>query len=560
MLVKRLRALKQTFDRSADLLSLNVDNPGDRESERSSGSHGSSSRSSKKRNNKKGSTRSRSRDSKQSSSSGRRRKRSKGSDAPWWYDIVTTAIRSPVVDNQHAIFTNRTLRFEKIQAVGFDFDHTLAIYNTERLDGLAMRLVVDRMIEHEGIDASWFSDLPGLSFARKGLIVDIELGNVLKTDRYGHVLHAFHGAHKLTTREKREAYGEADVIPHVTEGMRYLQMDSAFAKPETCIYSGIAPRVDAGQYRKLWKKIRKHTDIVHRDGSLKSVITASPRDYLQLDPHTEPLLRWLKSIGKKVFLLTNSEWEYTCAMMNPTLGRLGGADDLSWLELFDVVVAEGRKPGYFKRVNPAPAGEPGPESNVVCAGNILELEERLETGGPQVLYVGDHIYADLISSKRNTYWRTMLVVPELEEELTVQSALPGMVQQLKETDERRTITEREVMHWKSIEAALRRIDDSKNSQLLGRLKEECRSSRQGAMKALNQFIRQRERLRSRLSTATNAHWGSLFRAGNELTYYGRQLEDFACTYTSRATNLSFYPPNHYFRSAMDYLPHELESV
>ena len=62
------------------------------------------------------------------------------------------------------------------------------------------------------------------------------------------------------------------------------------------------------------------------------------------------------------------------------------------------------------------------------------------------------------------------------------------------------------------------------------------------------------------SQATNAHWGSLFRAGNELTYYGRQLEDFACTYTARATNLCFYPARHYFRSAMDYLPHELESA
>ena len=479
---------------------------------------------------------------------------------PWWYDLVTTSIRSPVVDNQHAIFTNRTLRFEKIKAIGFDFDHTLAVYNTERLDGLAMQLVVDRMIEHEGMDPTWFRDVADLSFARKGLIVDIELGNVLKTDRYGHVLHAYHGSRKLSAKEKRLAYGEADVIPHVTEGMRFLQMDSAFAKPETCIYSGLAPKVGAGEYRKLWKCIRKHTDMVHRDGSLKSVITANPHDYLHVDLHTEHLLRYLKKIGKKVFLLTNSEWEYTAAMMNPTLGRLTGPEDLSWLNLFEQVIALGRKPGYFKRVNPAPPSTPGVAPHVWHSGNILELEERLEVGGPNVMYVGDHIYADLISSKRNTYWRTMLVVPELEEELTVQSALPGMVQQLKETDERRTATEREVMHWKAVESALDQLRDEGHADLLGRLKDECRASRRQAMQALNQFIRQRERLRSRLSQATNTHWGSLFRAGNELTYYGRQLEDFACTYTSRATNLCFYAPNHYFRSAMDYLPHELESV
>lgn len=479
---------------------------------------------------------------------------------PWWYDLVTTAIRSPVVDNQHAIFTNRTLRLDKVKAVGFDFDHTLAVYNTQALDGLAMRLVIDRLIEHEGMEPSWFDDLPDLTFARKALIVDVELGNVLKTDRYGHVLHAYHGPHRLSAKEKRETYGEADVIPHVTEGMRFLQMDSAFAKPETCLYNGLAPRIDAGQYKKLWKRIRHHTDMVHRDGSLKSVITASPGDYLHVDLHTEPLLRWLRDAGKKVFLLTNSEWEYTRAMMNPTLGRDPDPEDLDWLDLFDLTIVEAGKPSYFKRVLPTPHGVPGPEPRVIRAGSILDLEERLGIMGPSVLYVGDHIYADLISSKRSTYWRTMLVVPELEEELDVQSMLPGMVQQLKETDERRTSTERELMHWKAVESALGKLDDEKNFELLQRLRDECRDSRKQAMQALNQFIRQRERLRARISQATNTHWGSLFRAGNELTYYGRQLEDFACTYTSRATNLCFYPPNHYFRSSMDYLPHELESV
>jgi len=479
---------------------------------------------------------------------------------PWWYDLVTTAIRSPVVDNQHAIFTNRTLRFEKIQGVGFDFDHTLAVYRTEALDGLALRLVKDRLIEVEGMDPSWFEEIPDLGFARKGLIVDIELGNVLKSDRYGHVLHAYHGPQKLTVREKRATYGDSDVIPHVTEGKRFLQMDSAFAKPETCLFIGLVPYFTEGRYRALWKKIRKHTDIIHRDGSLKSVITARPQDFLEVDLNTEQLLRWLRSIGKKVFLLTNSEWEYTRTMMNPTLGRPLGEEDLSWLELFDLVVVEARKPGYFRRTQPPPVGEVGPEDRVIRGGSILDLEERLGIRGPQVLYVGDHIYADLISSKRNTYWRTMLVVPELEEELAVQSMLPGMVQQLKETDERRTATEREVMHWKTIEAALDRFEDDGNGELLARLRSECRDSRKQAMQALNLFIRQRERLRSRISQATNAQWGSLFRAGNELTYYGRQLEDFACTYTSRATNLCFYPPNHYFRSAMDYLPHELESI
>ena len=41
----------------------------------------------------------------------------------------------------------------------------------------------------------------------------------------------------------------------------------------------------------------------------------------------------------------------------------------------------------------------------------------------QVLYVGDHIYGDILRSKKTLGWRTMLVVPELETELEIQARL-----------------------------------------------------------------------------------------------------------------------------------------
>ena len=37
----------------------------------------------------------------------------------------------------------------------------------------------------------------------------------------------------------------------------------------------------------------------------------------------------------------------------------------------------------------------------------------------QVLYVGDHIYGDILRSKKTLGWRTMLVVPELATELEI---------------------------------------------------------------------------------------------------------------------------------------------
>ena len=39
--------------------------------------------------------------------------------------------------------------------------------------------------------------------------------------------------------------------------------------------------------------------------------------------------------------------------------------------------------------------------------------------GKDILYVGDHIFGDIIKSKKQKAWRTMLVVPELNNELKV---------------------------------------------------------------------------------------------------------------------------------------------
>jgi hypothetical protein len=52
----------------------------------------------------------------------------------------------------------------------------------------------------------------------------------------------------------------------------------------------------------------------------------------------------------------------------------------------------------------------------------VDLHKMLAVeSGSEVLYVGDHIYGDILRSKKSLGWRTMLVVPELENELALQS-------------------------------------------------------------------------------------------------------------------------------------------
>lgn len=58
---------------------------------------------------------------------------------------------------------------------------------------------------------------------------------------------------------------------------------------------------------------------------------------------------------------------------------------------------------------------------------LLQLDyvdyNRTKTGcfflGKDVLYVGDHIFGDILKSKKIRGWRTFLIVPELVRELHV---------------------------------------------------------------------------------------------------------------------------------------------
>ncbi|RYH29487.1 hypothetical protein EON65_08325 [archaeon] len=41
----------------------------------------------------------------------------------------------------------------------------------------------------------------------------------------------------------------------------------------------------------------------------------------------------------------------------------------------------------------------------------------------------------------------------------------------------------------------------------------------------------------------NKYWGQLFKAGHQDSRFAKQVMDYACLYTSRASNLAFIYPN-----------------
>jgi 5'-nucleotidase len=51
--------------------------------------------------------------------------------------------------------------------------------------------------------------------------------------------------------------------------------------------------------------------------------------------------------------------------------------------------------------------------------------------GKDVLYIGDHIFGDILKSKKTRGWRTFLVVPEMTQELYVWTAKRHLVDDLQ---------------------------------------------------------------------------------------------------------------------------------
>jgi 5'-nucleotidase len=55
----------------------------------------------------------------------------------------------------------------------------------------------------------------------------------------------------------------------------------------------------------------------------------------------------------------------------------------------------------------------------IVSGSCDVVSKLLGARGKDVLYVGDHIYGDILKSKKIRGWRTFLIIPELMQEVRV---------------------------------------------------------------------------------------------------------------------------------------------
>jgi HAD superfamily 5'-nucleotidase-like hydrolase len=475
------------------------------------------------------------------------------------------------VPRARQIFVNRNLRMDKIEAVGFDMDYTVAMYHLQRLETLAFRMTLARMIETLGYPPALGALQYDPEFVIRGLVVDKLHGNIFKMDRHNHVGRCYHGRRPLPEEELRRLYRGEKV--HLSSP-RFAWIDTLFALPEACLFAGVIELLEgqggAVDYTKLFDDIRESIDTVHRDGTLKAEVRKDLGRYVVRDPELGAALHKLRSGGKKLFLLTNSLFDYTDAVMRFVLdGQL--PEYASWRNYFDVVVTGAAKPAFFSDRRPLFAldaqGQRAGEATALERGRAYEggdlatFERLVGISGDRILYVGDHIYGDILRSKKSSLWRTCMVVEELERELAWIERNQEVLAELARLEELRVRVEDEIaVHRSALNLLDRRLErDVAEGPDRARVEEERRRQKQ-ELEALRRACRDADgrvdALERQLEEGLNPYWGLTFKEGNENSRFGEQIEVYACIYTSRASNFVYYSPMQYFRSPRAAMPHE----
>jgi HAD superfamily 5'-nucleotidase-like hydrolase len=461
------------------------------------------------------------------------------------------------------IFVNRALRMEKIRCIGFDLDWTIAPYYRLPMEELIFELALDRLVAHHGYPATVRRAEFRPHFPHRGLIVDRDMGVVLKMDRHRYVGRAYLGRERLDGQERSRLYRQERLD---LRSERFYWVDTLFELPEVNLFAELVEMsrrklVDTPSYAQLFAHVRAAVDGVHAEGPLKSRIAADPSRFLPRSRELALALERLRLGDRKLILVTNSEWAYTDRLCSYLF------DDVlpglkSWRELFSLVIVASRKPSFFRKRNPFVELDAGGRAvgevempswgGAYAGGSRWGLEDLMQLPGESVLYVGDHIYGDIVSSKLTSTWRTALVLSELEDELEKAQEAQGEIRRLEalraelsalghRMDDLRDVLTLSQRHFGREENGPL---PAETRQRLERVQQEHRTLRRLAVE-----------LEDQVATRYNPTWGSVFELGGSQSLFGSQVDDFSCIYTSRVANFAYYGTNHYFRVLNDPMAH-----
>ncbi|EOA13063.1 hypothetical protein CARUB_v10026063mg [Capsella rubella] len=468
------------------------------------------------------------------------------------------------------IFCSRTLNLRSISAIGYDMDYTLMHYNVMAWEGKAYDYCMENL-KSMGFPVDGLAFDPELVI--RGLMIDKEKGNLVKADRFGYVKRAMHGTKMLSNKAVSEIYGRE--LVDLRNQSRWEFLNTFFSVSEALAYAQMVDRLDDGcisadlgtlDYKGLYKAVAKALFRAHVEGQLKSEIMSKPELFVEPDPELPLALLDQKEAGKKLLLITNSDYHYTDKMMKHSFNKFL-PNDMDWRDLFDMVIVSARKPEFFQMSHPlyeVVTGEglmrpcfKAETGGLYSGGSAQMIESSLNVHGDEILYVGDHIYTDVSVSKVHLRWRTALICRELEEEYKALIGSRGHREELIEL-----INQKEVVGdlFNQLRLALQRRSKGRPAQTLAATNLDDQELTETMQKLLIVMQRLDDKIGLMLESdgeLFNKRWGFLSRAGLwDKSHLMRQIEKYADIYTSRVSNFLNYTPFMYFRSQEQSLAHD----
>jgi HAD superfamily 5'-nucleotidase-like hydrolase len=470
----------------------------------------------------------------------------------------------PSIPAERRVWCNRTLNLRSIKAIGYDMDYTLVHYRTREWERAAFERALGPLERRRWPVKDLVFDPASVI---QGLAFDLELGNLVKATRFGYVIRAYHGTKPLSFEDQRAAYSSTFVdLSH----QRWQFMNTLFSLSEANLFAQLVDLLDEGKlpetlgYRDLHRILLMALDEAHNLSELKTQIMADPDRFVELDPELPLTLLDQKMAGKRLLLITNSDWTYTRAMMNYTFDH-SFPGSTEWRELFDLIIVEARKPGFFSdrqalyRVTDEEQGllrshrgplEPG---SVYAGGDAQLVESSLGLSGADILYLGDHLFGDVHVSKEMLRWRTGLILREMESEMLAMEKSREIEVQLRELMGVKTELD---TRFAQLRLARQRLQNH-YGPALGASASELEA-------AIRSVTEESQRLDSKIAPLAkcsgemgNPTWGPLMRAGNDKSLFARQVERYADVYTSRVSNFLAQTPFAYMRAARGSLPHDV---
>ncbi|XP_063788023.1 5'-nucleotidase domain-containing protein 4-like isoform X2 [Pseudophryne corroboree] len=374
-----------------------------------------------------------------------------------------------------------------------------------------------------------------------------------------------------------ETYLYACLVDFFTDCPRYVNYDTGYRHGNLFM-----------SFKSMFQDVRDAMDYVHDSGCLKEKTLKDLNKYVVKDERIPLLLSRMREVGK-TFLATNSDYKYTNVIMSylfadgnddkplprffqetvaffrthpenvqfpprnthflsitlrsserrkKPCNALKDPKKKSWRSYFDLIVVDTRKPLFFaegtvlRQVN-TDNGKlrigtyTGPHQHcaVYSGGSSDIVCDLLGMKGKDILYVGDHIFGDILKSKKRQGWRTFLVVPELAKELNIWTEKSELFNELKTLD---MFLSQLYQHMDSGS-----IDYPDISSI---------------QKQIQKVTHEMDMCYGKM--------GSLFRSGSRQTLFSSQLIRYADLYSASFLNLLYYPFSCLFRSLPVLMPHE----